>query len=51
MSDLGRPWPTGPGQVHQRPDGSGECGYLAEVVCNKCGWVDPALPQSGKDEA
>ena len=28
------------GVTHNRADGS-ECGYLAIVVCTKCGWSDP----------
>lgn len=32
----------GQGQFHNRPDGP-ECSYMAEVFCNKCGWVDPKL--------
>lgn len=30
----------GTGQLHDRP-GGGQCSYLAEVFCDKCGWVDP----------
>jgi hypothetical protein len=29
------------GKTHLRPDNGIECAYLAEIVCNKCGWCDP----------